>query len=120
MTDLDMRTLAAEASRLSDRIDAGVSELARQATAEADAEHAYRKARAVAWLTVEGSAKQREDGVDSATADDRLARDLARGQRQAALEALRSRRQQLSSNQTLVSALKSELEHSQYGPEVGS
>jgi hypothetical protein len=110
--------LAAEARRLSDKIDAGVKELARQAAAEAETEHAYRMARAVAWQTVEGSAKEREDAVDASTADQRRARDMARGGRQASLEALRSRRQQLSSVQTLVSALKSELEHSQYGPEV--
>lgn len=118
MADLTLADIAAEARRLSDRIDAGVRELAKQAEAEAQAEHNYRRARAVAWQTVDGTAKQREDEVDSATADQRLARDLARGQRQASLEALRSRRQQLSMAQTLAAAYRAEAEHSRFGPEV--
>jgi hypothetical protein len=115
MSVLSLPELAAEARRLSDKIDAGVSALNGAARDEADREHEYRKARAVAWQHVEGSAKEREDGVDSVTAGERRARDIARGSRQAALEALRSRRQQLSAVQTLTAALKSELEHSQYG-----
>ena len=118
MSDLTLPDLAAEARRLSDKIDAGVSALNGAARDEADREHAYRKARAVAWQHTDGTAKQREDDVDSVTADERRARDIARGSRQAALEALRSRRQQLSAVQTLTAALKSELEHSQYGPGV--
>lgn len=119
MIELNLQELASEAFRLSGKIDAGVRELSEQAAAEAECEHDYREARARAWLTVGGSAKEKEDQVDSVTAGYRLARDLARGKRQAALEALRSRRQQLSAVQTLVSALKAETEHARYSPEVG-
>ena len=114
---MNLPELAAEARRLSERIDAGVRELAKQADAEAQAEHAYRKARAVAWQTVEGTAKEREDAVDAVTADQRLARDVARGARQASLEALRSRRQQLSMVQTLAAACRSEAELLRFGPQ---
>lgn len=116
---MTLAELAAEAFRLSGKIDEGVRHLNTSATESANAEHAYRLARAEAWFEAEGTAKHREDAVNAATADQRKVRDLAEAGRQASLEALRSRRQQLSAVQTLVSALKSELEHSQYGPEVG-
>ena len=107
--------LMAEVRRLSDKIDAGVTELNRSAIASANAEWTYRKAKAVAWQSIEGTAKEREALVDSATADERRVRDLAEAGRQASLEALRSRRQQLSACQTLVSAIKVEMEHNHYG-----
>jgi len=120
MSDLTLHDLAAECRRLSEKIDAGVGALTSSARQSAEAEREYRKAKALAWtLNAEGTAKEREAQVDATTADLRYTRDLAEAGRQAALEALRSRRQQLSSVQTLVSALKAELQHSQFGPEVG-
>jgi len=120
MSDLTLTELATECRRLSDKIDAGVNSLNTSARQSAEAEREYRKQKAQAWtLHGDGTAKEREARVDAATADLRYARDLAEAGRQAALEALRSRRQQLSAAQTLVSALKSELEHSQYGVQVG-
>ncbi|MCA1782019.1 MAG: hypothetical protein LC679_07550 [Intrasporangiaceae bacterium] len=119
MTDLTLPELAAECRRLSDKIDHGVISLTTSARESAAAEQRYREAKAQAWtIHAEGTAKEREAQVDAATAGLRYVRDLAEAGRQAALEALRSRRQQLSAAQTLVSALKSELEHSQYGPQV--
>jgi hypothetical protein len=110
--------LVAEARRLSVLIDNGVAALRTSAKESADAEWTYRKARAKAWLETDGTAKQREDEVNAATADERRVRDLAEAGRQAALEALRSRRQQLSAVQTLVQAARSELDHSKYGPDL--
>jgi len=115
---VNLPELMAEAFRLSGKIDEGVRHLNTSAIDSANAEHTYRLARAVAWQHTDGTAKEREDAVNAATADERRTRDLAEAGRQASLEALRSRRQQLSAVQTLVSALKSELEHSQYGPAV--
>ena len=117
---MTLAELMHEAFRLSGKIDEGVRHLNASAIESADAEWAYRLARAKAWHDTDGTAKQREDAVNAATADERRVRDLAEAGRQASLEALRSRRQQLSAVQTLVSALKSELEHSTYGPEVAA
>lgn len=74
----------------------------------AEAERDYREARAQAWLSAEGTAREREDVVNALTADSRYARDLADADRQAALEAVRNYRSQLSALQT-ISGLEREL-----------
>lgn len=108
--------LAAEAARLSAKIDAGVSVLAAAARRCADAEHAYRRAKARAWLEVDGSTvPARQAAVDGVCADLRLVRDVAEGERLAALEALRSRRQQASLLQSIAAAYRAEAEHAKYG-----
>jgi hypothetical protein len=111
--------LIAEAKRLSDLIDNGVTALRTAAQEAAQAEHTYRKARAQAWTQTDGTAKEREDAVNAITADERLARDMAEAKRLAALEALRSRRTQLSSVQTLANADRVELEQAFFGPDEG-
>ena len=111
--------LVAEAKRLSTLIDKGVDALRTAAKDAATAEHTYRHARAKAWARTEGTAKEREDQVNALTADERLGRDLAEATRMAALEALRSRRTQLSSCQTLANADRAELEQAFYGPDEG-
>ena len=112
--------IATEMRRLSALIDKGVDALRLAARAAAEAEMDYRQAKAVAWTTVrEGTVPERQAHVDAAVSDRRFARDLADGQRVAALEALRSRRAQLSAAQTLASAFKSEAEMSRFGAEVG-
>jgi hypothetical protein len=50
----------------------------------------------------------REAWVDSATAEERLALDMAEALKQSSLEAVRSRRQQLSAVQSLLAAHKEE------------
>lgn len=106
-----LEEMMTEARRLSGLIDAGVRALHESAQQVAHAEHAYRKAKAAAWLTVDGElAKDREAQVDAVTADLRRDRDLAEGGRLAALEALRSRRTQLSALQSLLAATRSEME----------
>lgn len=108
--------LHAEVERLSRLIDQGVTALREQAATLAQAEHDYRLARAMAWPKTDGTAKEREDQVNALTAPDRLRRDLAEGQRAAALEALRSRRQQLSAVQTLSNADREEAAFVRTGP----
>jgi hypothetical protein len=110
--------LVVEARRLSDKIDEGVRALTSSARDSAEAEHTYRLARARAWTVIAGTAQERLDGVNAATADERRTRDLAEAGRQAALEALRSRRQQLSAVQSIAAAWRAEAEHAKYGPEV--
>jgi len=119
MSDLNLPDLAAECRRLSSKIDAGVTSLNTSARQSAEAEREYRKQKAQAWaLHTEGTAKEREAQVDATTADLRYARDLAEAGRQAALEALRSRRAQASMAQSLMGVLRSEIEFAKYGPEV--
>lgn len=107
----ELTDLIGEARRLSTLIDRGVDALRTSAKELARAENAYRHARARAWMQVDGDlAKEREAMVDGATADLRMARDVAEGQRQAAIEALRSRRAQLDALRSILSATRSEME----------
>ena len=105
-----------EARRLSAKIDAGVQALTVAASKAAHAEHEYRLEKARQWMTVrEGTVPERQAQVDGACADLRLVRDLAEAERMAALEALRSRRAQLSALQSLAAAHRAEAEHGRYG-----
>ena len=111
--------LVREANRLSAKIDAGVQALNAAAARAAHAEHDYRLHKAKAWMTCrEGTVPERQAQVDGECADLRLARDLAEGERVAALEALRSRRSQLSAVQSIAAAYRAEAEHARYGPET--
>lgn len=105
--------------RLSDLLDAGLKAVRDQTHAYATAEKNYRQTRAAAWVEVKTLtmlAKEKEDEVDARSADARYARDLADGMRQAALEAVRSRRAQLSALQSLLGAHRAEAEFARTGP----
>lgn len=116
MADLSLPDLVREASRLSAKIDEGVRTLAEAASKVARAEHDYRRLRGQLWAqTPDGTARAREAWVDSESAGLRLARDLAEATRMSALEALRSRRAQLSSVQTLAGIQRAEAELAKYG-----
>ena len=109
---------AEEMRRLSSLPDKGLAALRDTATDLASAEHAYRKARARAWVELDRTdttAKEKEDQVNAATADARLGRDTAEGLRQAALEAVRSRRTQISALQSLLAADRAEAEFARTG-----
>lgn len=115
----------AEAERLSRLIDAGIEALRTQSAALAEAERTYRKAKAEAWVRCPRdsdprariwSAGRRDAWVDAETADLRFARDVAEGMRQAALEAVRARRAQLSALQTLMNAHAEEAKLARTGP----
>lgn len=110
-------TAADEVMRLSGLLDQGLDYLKTQTRAYATAEKEYRKGKAQAWVKTavqtEGRkmlAAEREDMIDAETADLREARDLADGMRQAALEAVRSRRAQISALQTLMNGYRAEAE----------
>lgn len=111
---------AEEMRRLSTQLDKGLSALREAGDDLANAEHAYRHARARAWLELDltgTTAKEKEDLVNAATADARLGRDSADGLRQAALEAVRSRRTQISALQSLLAADRAEAEFARTAPE---
>jgi len=88
--------LAGEARRLSDLLDRGIAALRDAARGFADAEHAYRLAHAQAYLQSEGTVGEREAQTYVAVGTLRRDRDYADAIRTAALEAVRSRRTQLS------------------------
>ena len=108
---MDLETLTAEAWRLSGLLDKGVAALRDAAVAYAEAEHEYRERKAHAYLeTEQGTVAEREAHVYAMVGDYRRRRDLADGQRLAALEAVRSRRAQLSAIQSVLAAHRSEAE----------
>lgn len=107
-----------EMERLSGEIDAAISELRDCVQELARCEHSYRYSKAKAWALVDrvnpdGTrrlAAEVECSIDEMTADLRYARDLAEGMRQAALENVRAKRQQLSAWQTWMAADRAEAE----------
>jgi hypothetical protein len=100
-----------ETERLSKLIDAGISALVQASSDMAHAEHALRKATAVAWTQApSGTVPFKEAWVDSAAADEKLAFDIAESCRYNALEAVRSRRAQLSAIQSIMAAYRAEAE----------
>jgi hypothetical protein len=113
---MDLPQLTAEAMRLSALIDKGVAALRDASVAYAKAEHAYRERKAMAYLETEsGTVAEREAHVYAIMGDYRYRRDLADGERMAALEAVRSRRTQLSAVQSLLAAHKSEADFARTG-----
>lgn len=109
---------ATEVDRLSALISKGIAEMTHAGQAEAQAEHDYRKAKALAWTRAHRDllAKEREAWVDSKTAPERMARDMASNRLSAAWEAVRARRAQLSALQSLLAAYRSEAELAGRGP----
>lgn len=111
--------LQSEMIRLSRLLDQGIDYLTEAAVEYAETDNAYRMARAKALLESEGTVSERNAQADLATSKERVAARLADGMKQAALEAVRSRRQQLSALQSLAAAYRAEVEHSKYGPQDG-
>jgi hypothetical protein len=108
---MDLEALTAEAWRLSQLLDKGIMALRDAAVAYAEAEHEYRSQNAMAYLETEsGTVAEREAHVYALVGDFRRTRDLADGQKLAALEAVRSRRAQLSAVQSILSAYRAEAE----------
>jgi len=108
---MDLEALTAEAWRLSQLLDKGIMALRDAAVAYAEAEHEYRSQNAMAYLETEsGTVAEREAHVYALVGDYRRRRDLADGQKLAALEAVRSRRAQLSAVQSILSAHRAEAE----------
>ena len=113
---MEIETLTAEAHRLSGLIDKGVAALRDAAVAYAEAEHDYRRAKAAAYLTTEGTVAEREAETYGLVGDRRRARDICDANRLAALEAVRSRRTQLSALQSVLAAHRSEADFARVGP----
>lgn len=100
-----------ESNRFSKLIDAGITALVQASTDMAHAEHALRKGVALAWAKApNGTVPFKEAWVESATADEKLVFDIAESGRYNALEAVRSRRAQLSAIQSIMAAHRAEAE----------
>jgi len=109
--------LAAQLLERSRQLDAAHDELRRCSYEYAQAENAYRKVKALAYLTAEGPVAERQAIVDSKCEAERFHAHLADGLRSAALESVRSQRAQLTALQTLINATRSEIELARTGPE---
>lgn len=103
--------------RLSGLLDDALAFLKRQTADYAEAEDAYRMARARAYLESAGTVDERKSAADLATSEQRQRAHLTDGMRQAALEAVRSRRAQISALQSLLNAYRAEAELAGTGPE---
>lgn len=101
---------AEEMRRLSQLLDDALAYLRSQTVEYAHAEDAYRMSRGRAYLEAEGTVDERKAQADLATSPQRQRAHLADGMRQAALEAVRSRRGQISALQSLLNAHRAEAE----------
>jgi hypothetical protein len=104
------KNLTQELLRLSRLLDEAHDELIKQSHEWAVRENEYRLAKASAHLASSGTVDERRAYCDKATSQERLAAHLAEGLKVAALEAVRSRRAQLSALQSVGNAVRSEIE----------
>lgn len=115
---MSLDTYADEFARLSALLDAGLRDLRSAAGAYADAERTYRKAKAEAWVTApSGTVPEREAWVNGETAEQRRERDFHDSMRQVFLEAVRSRRAQISALQSILAGHRAEAEFARTGPD---
>ena len=110
--------LTGELLRLSRLLDDANRAVRDRGRAQAEHERDYRKARALAWLDAAGTAQERKDAVDAATADERYARDLAESDHRAAWEAVRNLRVQMSALQTIAGVERETAAIGRTGPEA--
>lgn len=118
---MNLAFMEQEVSRLNRQLDEQLDELRENAVDLANAENAYRKAKALAWVQIKeampkATVPEKQAWVDAECADLRLVRDMAENMRQVALEAVRSRRTQISACQSLLSANTEELKLARTGP----
>ncbi len=111
--------MAQEGRRLTALLDDALGYVRRQVQEAAEAERVYRKDKAEAWLRApSGTVAEREAWVNGVTADARFRRDLADNMRRAGMEAVHSRRAQISLLQSVANAYRAEAEMCRTGPEM--
>lgn len=115
---LTYQGLQTEMLRLSSLLDSGIDTLIQFSRDFAVAEDTYRMARARAYLASSGTVDERKAQADLATSTERLESHTLDGLRQAALEAVRSRRQQISALQSLAGAFRAEAEYGRTSPNI--
>ena len=117
MTSPTPTELVAEMFRLSQNLDKGLEYLLDMSREWAESESAYRRDKAIAYLSATGSARTREMVADEKCEKQRHAAYLARGQKEAAKEAVRARRTQISALQSALSAVREEMGFAKTGTE---
>ena len=113
---MNLMELTEEMLRLSKLLDAGLAALRDESRKYAEADVAYRRKYAEAFLRSEGTVAEREQVAVSAALQERVEMNLADGVKVSALEAVRSRRTQLSVLQTIVNGVRVEMEFDRTGP----
>jgi hypothetical protein len=120
--DLNPRLIEA-----SHELDAALHEHTEVVVEAAEAERVYSRSKAIAYLQANGkTVSEREANAEllevrgsETLSDVRHTRDLTEGLKVAALEAVRSRRAQLSAIQTMANLTKAEAEFARTGPQEG-
>jgi len=110
--------LADEMRRLSGLLDDALGYLRRVSAEWAESEDVYRMARARAVLEAVGTVDERRAQADMATSQQRRKAHLDDAMKQAALEAVRSRRAQISALQSIAAAHRAEGELAHTGPQM--
>ena len=95
-------------------LEAAQDEHVKRVREAADADRVMRIAKASAYLAASGPVEERKAVVDQKTADVQHAAKMADGLQQSALEAIRSRRQIMSSLQSLAAAQREEAHLARY------
>lgn len=92
-------------------------DLRAQGEAFAEAAHEYRQAWSTEYMRAEGTQGDKKAQADLETSELRLAMEIADGYRTAALERVRSARQEISAIQSLMAAYKEEAAFARTGPQ---
>ncbi len=117
---MDAVTLNRQLLDAADKLRASLADLERRSVAYAQAERAYRLAKATAYLSTTGTVGEREARAENAINEVRYQRDMAEGLKVSALEAVRGNRGILSATQTLASLYKEEASFDRTGPDLGA
>jgi hypothetical protein len=113
----DSTAIWREMGRLSITLDEALSELRKRAVKAAELDTEYKKRMAECYLLAAGdTVKEREAHATIETAKLALDARIAAALERSAIEAVRSKRQQLSALQTIASAHKAEAEFTRTAP----
>lgn len=112
----DLRTIAAQMIQAKDDLEHSMHEHVRYVRESAAANRDAKIARASAYLAASGPVAERQAYVDQTCAEVSYRAELADGLERSALEAVRSRRQVLSSLQSLASLAREEVRLATWEP----
>jgi hypothetical protein len=105
---ITVERLENELVRLSGLLEDATNELRNKATSAAKLESSYRKAKAIAYLSATGPVAERQAQVDKICDNDRERCYLARAEKDAQTELLRSLRAQLDAWRTIAASHRAE------------
>ena len=118
MTSPTPTELITEMFRLSQALDKGLEYLLEMSREWAEAENDYRQAKAVTFLAADAAKVAARHMISDERCEKQRQRAyMARGQKEAAREAVRARRTQISALQTALNVLKEEFGFGRTGPE---